>query len=135
MRIIHQLEHLKHNGTKSCIAIDMWIKSKQFNEISAETVELQQMFYKEIKEIIEEMVTAKAETSSIIHQLSEVKGKMKDLQTENIKLKQRVSQLSFEDITEQMVEQTTRTKTVCPVTQEEKSEEEKRSDENISDQD
>lgn len=58
--------------------------------------------------------------------------KIKDLQTENLKLKQRVSQLSFEDITDQLVQQTTTTKTVYPLPQELKSEKEKKSDENIS---
>lgn len=49
----------------------MWIKNKQFNEISPETIELQQMFYKEMKEIVNGMVTAKVETSSVLHELAE----------------------------------------------------------------
>lgn len=52
--------------------------------------------------LIDELHTAKSEALLLIHQLSETKGTNKHLTEEVTKLKEKISELTFQDITDEM---------------------------------
>ncbi|CAC5401646.1 unnamed protein product [Mytilus coruscus] len=104
MKVIHQLEQIKHNGIKSSIAMNARTKSRNFAEIIAEADELQRLFNSDLQNIIDQLSKAKSESSHPIHDLSEARGNNKHLNEELSKLQKEIDDLSFQDITDEITD-------------------------------
>lgn len=116
-QVVAKLRWLKHDVLKACcqiiltrawrlestIALEVWIKKRNFPEIQQETYKLQQTKQRDLRVhyAIENLNSLKSEITTLQIQLHEQKGKKKKLTEQIAALHKEVAALSFKDMFDQ----------------------------------